>query len=197
MSLWHFFVLRKPILQTRMCRQSVGLDVWILVGPFVYFQTSCVRTAKALARRRGCAGSPEHSLVAYVINTLISWAGSFMTLLILKHTQLVQCSPIFLYYFTLSEIGARLDHCYIVSFFLLTWSSLYIIQTMHAGRKHFRTGITAGFVMLKLVWNHGCVQCILCPFMIPSELLRCLLIQFWALCDNGSIKLTVQNVIRF
>ena len=36
----------------------------------------CVRTAKALVRLRGCAGSPEPSLVAYVISTIISWAGS-------------------------------------------------------------------------------------------------------------------------
>ena len=40
---------------------------------------SCLRTAKALARLRGCAGSPESSLVAYVISTIISWAGSFDT----------------------------------------------------------------------------------------------------------------------
>ena len=31
----------------------------------------------ALARLRGCAGSPEPSLVAFVISTIISWAGSF------------------------------------------------------------------------------------------------------------------------
>ena len=43
------FVLRKLILQTHM-----GLDIWLLVGPFVFFHTSCVRTAKALARLRGC-----------------------------------------------------------------------------------------------------------------------------------------------
>ena len=71
-----FIILRKLILQTRMCSHPVGLHVWILVGPFVYFHTSCVRTAKALARLRGCAGSPEPSLVAYVISTIISWAGS-------------------------------------------------------------------------------------------------------------------------
>ena len=47
------------------------------VGPFVYFHALCVRTAKALARLRECAGSPEPSLVAYVISTIISWAGSF------------------------------------------------------------------------------------------------------------------------
>ena len=40
--------------------------------------TSCVRTAKALARLRGCAGSPPPSLIAYVISTIISWAGSYI-----------------------------------------------------------------------------------------------------------------------
>ena len=47
----------------------VGLDVWFLVRPFVYFHTSCAK-GKALASLRG-------SLVAYVISTIISWAGSF------------------------------------------------------------------------------------------------------------------------
>ena len=71
------FVLRKLILQTRMRSHPVGLDVWILVRPFVYFHTSCVQTAKALVRLHGGAGSPEPSLVAYVISTIISWAGSY------------------------------------------------------------------------------------------------------------------------
>ena len=66
-------VLRKLILQTHMRSHPVGLDVWFLIEPFVYFNTSYVRTAKALARLRGCAGSPESSLVAYVISTIISW----------------------------------------------------------------------------------------------------------------------------
>ena len=72
------FVLRKLILHTLMRSNPLGLlvDVWYLVGPFVYFNTSCVRTAKALARLRECAGSPEPSLVVYVISTIISWAGS-------------------------------------------------------------------------------------------------------------------------
>ena len=43
---------------------------------WVSFHTSCVQTAKALARLRKCAGSPEPSLVAYVKSTIISWAGS-------------------------------------------------------------------------------------------------------------------------
>ena len=71
------FVLRKLILQTCMRSHPVGLDIRFLVGPFVYFHTSCLRTAKALARLRRCAGSPEPSLVAYVISTIISWAGSY------------------------------------------------------------------------------------------------------------------------
>ena len=67
------FVLRILIFHTRMrCHQ----DVWFLGGPFVYFHTLCVRTAKALARLHECASSPEPSLVAYVI-TIISWAGSY------------------------------------------------------------------------------------------------------------------------
>ena len=70
------FVLRKLILQMPMRSHPVGLDVWFFGRPFVYFHTSCVRTAKALARLWGCAGSPEPSLVAYVISTIISWAGS-------------------------------------------------------------------------------------------------------------------------
>ena len=70
-----FFVLHKHILETRMRSQSVGLDVWFLVRPFIYFHTSCVRTAKALARLRRCAGSPEPLLVTYVISTIISWDG--------------------------------------------------------------------------------------------------------------------------
>ena len=69
------FVLRKFILQMRVRSHTVGLDVWFLVGPFVYFHTSCVRTVKGLVRLHGYAGSPEPSLVAY-ISTIISWAGS-------------------------------------------------------------------------------------------------------------------------
>ena len=59
------FILRKLILQTRMPSHTVGLDVWFLVAPFVYFHTSCVRTAKVW---RDCAN-------AYVISTisLMSW----------------------------------------------------------------------------------------------------------------------------
>ena len=44
------FARRKLILQTRMRSHPVGLDVWFSVGPFTYFHSSCVRTAKALAR---------------------------------------------------------------------------------------------------------------------------------------------------
>ena len=52
-------------------------------GPFVYFHSSWLRTAKALTRLRECAGSPEPSLNAYVISTIISWAGSIN--LIISH----------------------------------------------------------------------------------------------------------------
>ena len=85
LALWHWnttnepcreimvlFVLRKLILQTCMRSHPVGLEIWFLVGPFVYFHTSCVRTAKAGET------APEPSLVAYVISTIISWAESLL-----------------------------------------------------------------------------------------------------------------------
>ena len=81
-------VLRKLILQTRMRSDPVVLDVWSLVGPFVYFHSLCVRTAKALARLRACAGSPEPSLVAYAISTKISWAGSIYDFTVLIYNLL-------------------------------------------------------------------------------------------------------------
>ena len=71
----YILVLHKLILQTRMRSHPLKLDVWFFVRPLVYFHTSCMRTAKALARLRGCTGLPEPSLVAYVISTIISWAG--------------------------------------------------------------------------------------------------------------------------
>ena len=55
-------VLHKLILQTSMRSHPMGLDVWFLVRPFVYFHNSCEWTAKAL--------------VANMISTIISWAGS-------------------------------------------------------------------------------------------------------------------------
>ena len=74
------FFLRKVVLQTLIRNHPEGLDVWCLVALFVYFHISCLRTAKAVARLRGCAGSPEPSLVAYVISTITSWFGSFISL---------------------------------------------------------------------------------------------------------------------
>ena len=72
------FILHKLILQTRMSSRPVAIDVWFLAGPFVYCHTSCVRTAKALARLCCSAGLPEPLLVAYVISIIISWADSFV-----------------------------------------------------------------------------------------------------------------------
>ena len=72
------FILRKIILQTHMHSQPVRLDVWFSVGPFVYFHTSCVQTPKALVRLHKCTSLPKPSLVAYVISTIISWAGSII-----------------------------------------------------------------------------------------------------------------------
>ena len=75
MRLWHFSSSVNSFLK-HACAYS-GVKCLIFVGPFVYFHTSRVRTAKALARLCGCASSPEPSLVAFVISNIISWAGPF------------------------------------------------------------------------------------------------------------------------
>ena len=53
MRLWYFLSPCKHILQMRMHSHPVGLDVWFLVRPFVYYHTS---------------------LVVYGISTIITWA---------------------------------------------------------------------------------------------------------------------------
>ena len=75
MRWWHFSSSVNSFLNT-LHSHPVGLDVRFLARPFVYFRTSYVRTAKALVRLHRCAGSPESSLVSYVIGTIISGAGS-------------------------------------------------------------------------------------------------------------------------
>ena len=83
------FVFRKLVLQTHMRSHPVGLDVWFLVEPFVYFHTTCVRAAKAMARLRECKGSPEPLLFACVIGTIISWAGSAQIIPKLSNTHFI------------------------------------------------------------------------------------------------------------
>ena len=71
-------VLCKLILQMRMRSYPMWLLKYLIFSRTVrllpYFMW---RTAKALARLRGYAGSPKPSLVAYVVSTIISRAGSF------------------------------------------------------------------------------------------------------------------------
>ena len=50
------------------CAATLGLHICYLIGPFVFFHTLCVQTAKALARLQGCALLPELSLFAYAIS---------------------------------------------------------------------------------------------------------------------------------
>ena len=112
------FVLHKLILQTRIRSYRVGLDVWFLVGPFVFFHTSCLRTAKALARLRGCTDSPEPSLVAYVISTIISWAALNV---VFVHTRLLN--------YLLSDIWLFVKQfkCQDTTFFKISKLSLLIL----------------------------------------------------------------------
>ena len=54
--------------------QGFGCLVWR------FLLTHCLyeRAAEVLARLRGCAGSPEPSLLAYAISTKFAWRGPYM-----------------------------------------------------------------------------------------------------------------------
>ena len=79
MSLMAFFVLRKLILQTLMRSHPVGLDAFFLSDPP---STSILHVCE------------QPSLVAYVISSIISWAGSNLVYLLFprKHCFLT-CEP--------------------------------------------------------------------------------------------------------
>ena len=119
------FVLHRLILPTCMRNHPVELAVWFLVWPFVYFHTSWVRRAKALARLRGCAGSPEPSLVAYVISMIISWAGLINIIFInftkicnskLRIEDFLQLDSVFIFYLSPVKRNCVFEHSVMTNF---------------------------------------------------------------------------------
>ena len=90
------FVLHKLILEMRMHSHPVGLDVWFFVEPFLYFHTSCVWTAKTLARLRGCAGSLELAgCLCDEYHNLMSWLKWSPTHSFYAHSVLLHAWRIF------------------------------------------------------------------------------------------------------
>ena len=55
--------------------QSEGPGIWLSVWRFLLTQCLYERAAEVLARLRGCAGSPEPSLLALAISTKFAWRG--------------------------------------------------------------------------------------------------------------------------
>ena len=87
------FALCKLILQTHMRSHPVGLDVWCLIGPFVYFHTSCVWTAKALVRLRmrrltwafaGRLSDKHHNLMSWLIYLFSGYHLTCANILLMK-----------------------------------------------------------------------------------------------------------------
>ena len=56
---------------------SEGPGIWLSVWRFLLTHCLYERAAKVLARLRGCAGSPEPSLLASAISTKFAWRGPF------------------------------------------------------------------------------------------------------------------------
>ena len=92
------FFFRFVVLQMLMRSPLFRLQTWVLFWSFHKASTTCLRTAKALARLRLCAGSPEPLLVTYVINTFFSCAG------LLVH---LKCLDWIFKYFTVSSKSVK------------------------------------------------------------------------------------------
>ena len=91
----------------------VGLDVWFFDRTLCLLPYFICANRKALARLRRCAGSPEPSLVACVISTIISWAGIFSQQLLFIYLTLT----------FRGEWGRRLYYSYFYAAYFL--STLY------------------------------------------------------------------------
>ena len=61
----------------RMPSHSEGPGIWLSVWRFLLTHCLYERAAKVLARLRGCAGSPEPSLLAQAISTKFAWRGPY------------------------------------------------------------------------------------------------------------------------
>ena len=56
---------------------SEGPGIWLSVWRFLLTHCLYERAAEVLARLRGCAGSPELSLLAQAISTKFAWRGPY------------------------------------------------------------------------------------------------------------------------
>ena len=63
--------------QLRMPSHSEGPGIWLSVWRFLLTHCLYERAAEVLARLRGCAGSPEPSLLAEAISTKFAWRGPY------------------------------------------------------------------------------------------------------------------------
>ena len=66
---------RNDTFQLRMPSHSEEPGIWLSVWRFLLIHCLYAQATKVLARQRGCAGSPEPSLLAWAISTKFAWCG--------------------------------------------------------------------------------------------------------------------------
>ena len=155
MRSWYFSVCKR-ILQTCMRCHPVGLDVRLKVGPFVYY-SSCVQTAMALARLRRCAGSPEPLLVACMISTIFSWAGSLdqfvkMMQAVAKNDTILTAIALIIHVMSVCQLSLQ-TLCFQSMGILLPWQSL-VSEIFSSQKPYFLHVLLMGQVMWKCVLCH-------------------------------------------
>ena len=81
---------RHDTFQLCMPSHSEGPGIWLSVWRFLLIHCLYERAAKVLARLRGCAGSPEPSLLAYAISTKFAWRGPVNVIRVKLHTLILE-----------------------------------------------------------------------------------------------------------
>ena len=141
MRLWHFSSSVNSFFKRACaaCGARCLIFCWIL-HLLPYFKCANSKSSDALARLRGCAGSPEPSLVAYVISTICSslspWRrfGSLATLATDKvHNEDWS-----------DRVDAQIDQmlCWVqVIWWVLSCSNSVVIRGDNKGSRHTSSGL--------------------------------------------------------
>ena len=124
---------------------SEGPGIWLSVWRFLLTHCLYQRAAEFLARLRGCAGSPEPSLLAYAISTKFAWRG---TIFLFPYWPVVRSCSIFI------VLWCHATEPFLISYVLVT-TILYVRAAL------------SGNVSPHSHWSRLCVHiCVASVFLI-------------------------------
>ena len=146
---------------------SDGPGIWLSVWRFLLTHCLYERAAEVLARLRGCAGSPEPSLLAYAISTKFAWRGPFVKHL---HIEFIRDTPLKLFGSVL-DIFLSIRHTILSPHDSETVPLVKILLKSVVRKKHIRWCIQ--IAQYKPIWTRSFVwvytQCAFSYFRISNN----------------------------